>query len=235
MSDVSTTSVVSVPTLSGVTDLLTGSDTFDAGMSAFAGLSAKDRNTVRRTVEARMFAFMDDGDLEGALSVKSVFNAIKTVTPVKSEIDVKSVVAEKVAIYRFAANYLMGAFVHNGVTVELDETDIPLMSDELAEKAAKFLNVTIGTKTKENDIPALVAEAFDSVETGTFLKVSAIRNAIARNHPNKGVSATWDGRINAALFPKNSDGVIVASNVPGVEGVRPGHPSYTDKNGGVKV
>lgn len=94
--------------------------------------------------------------------------------------------------------------------------------------------VKIGRKGKENDIRDMVVEVFDNVASGTFLKVSDIRDRIAVNYPDKGVTGKWDGRIAAALF---------ATKTP-IEGILPvGGPNrlnsdiytQTGKNGAQKA
>ena len=215
MSENNAVSEKSETTAMSVKDVIVGlvgndQNVADAAYAAFVGFARKERGLVRNGVSARFEKAMSDGRFDDAKSLWSVVNRIKTVSPVKSEMteeSVKAVVAEKVALLRYAADALFAGSVPisgwDGESPILDETDIPEVTDEMVEKAMKFANVSIGTKTKENDIPALIGEYFATVPVGAFRKVSVIRHGIAQMHPNKTIDATWDGRLNAALFGTN--------------------------------
>lgn len=230
------TTNTTVSTVKSVIDGLVSNDqnVADAAFVAYEAFDRGDRIRVRSGLDARMKTNVRNMDLQGAMSVQTVLDGL-TKKAEKPAVDPKVRVAEKVAILRFAANALMGGAVTNGdEKVTVDESDIPEMTDELVEKAMKFATVTIGTKTRENDIPSLIRAFFATVEIGTFVKVSDIRKGI-KSVSGVETDSGWDGRINAALFPRDKNDQIVPTRVNGVEAVRPGHSAYSNVNGAIKV
>lgn len=175
--------------------------------SVWPGLSVKERNAVKKAVQTGMAQAIQNGDLVTGQALVSVSSEIDglTGTPVVPKVDPKVTIAQLVADLTLAAAMLrIGEMSVSGVDpVVLDEADIP---DGNVENAAKLVaSVKIGRKTKENDIPALIGEYFATVTPGTFKVISEIRNGIAQMYPDKGVTALWDGRLNAALFVSDWD------------------------------
>ena len=227
MSENTTNSTVSTVSPQIVLDHLLSGD-----WSAWSGLSAKERNAVRRLVRDGMRNALRNADIatgQALLSVEKQMSesSAKSATPT---IDPKVAIAQRVANLRMAADLLLnGQIAPDGVDtpVELTESDIPDGNREAAERYAK---VPITRKRKENDIPTLIRAAFASHATGTFMKVSEIRRAIATIHPEKNVSAEWDGRLSAALFGPNG--------VEGLESVDRDHKAYSthgNRKGAIKV
>lgn len=209
--------------------------------SGYVSLDRSGRARVRSALDARILTSVRNRDEKAQEVLLAAIDAVKSVSSAssgKEQVDPKVRIAERVAILRFAAEALFGGMVPvSGVTSEmpiLDESDIPDMTDEMVQKAMKLATFSIGTKTKENDIPALIRTVFANVPNGTFMKVSVIRAEIGRINSIP-VTSAWDGRINASLFPKDKDGNTLPSRVEGVEAVQFGHPAYTDRNGAIRV
>lgn len=114
-----------------------------------------------------------------------------------------------------------------GIREIMDNMDLP---DFDAETVNRLTTVRIGRKARENDIPDLIREAFETVPNGTFMRIADIRTTIGRLHPNLGVTSEWDGRVAAALFVNNG-----GNAVEGVEAVANGKYHYNvdihDKHG----
>lgn len=244
MTDTRNTSVLSVSALVEAFE----ANSVEAAELVVSSYRAGDRAAkaaIRTNVTKAVFSAFDAEDYETAKSIKSVMSDLTSVSE-KPEIDYNVVVGTKVANYLEAVIRLMsGEAVISGLP---DGTDVPTFGDETdiqslrdmwdnldipafdAETVERLTTVKTGRKSRENDIPDMVREAFQNVAIGTFYKVSEIRTRIAANHPNLGIDGKWDGRINAALFTNND-----AKGVEGVESVKPGHSAYNGKNGAIKV
>jgi hypothetical protein len=179
--------------------------------SGFDRLAAKDRNAVKKAVQARFDHFMRDGQFVLSQPLWTVLTSLDgsvQTAKVVTEETVRALVAEKVAMLRYAADVLFAGSVeivgYDGISPILEESDIPELSDEMVEKAMKFASVTTGAKTKEHDIPELIRSTFADWPSGTFRTIAQIRGAIAQNNPNLTIGAEWDGRLNASLFGTTS-------------------------------
>lgn len=210
----------SVPTVSSVLSDFRTNGVTDGNKSDFFGLSRKDRNLVVGALLSRFSRLFDDGNFDGAKSEKDLWSAVSGLSnkPEKVTVDPKVAIAARVAILRYAADALFGGMVAvGGIDTEmpiLDESDIPDMTDEMVATALKVATFTIGTKTKENDIPTLIRTVFADRANGSFLKVSEIRAEIGRIN-NISVDSGWDGRINASLFKSGVSGISpVSSGTP---------------------
>jgi hypothetical protein len=228
MSENTATPVVSVSTDKVVSALMGGADRI---VSGYDGLTVKARNAVKRALSDGLSVALENGDLSTAIAANVALKATAPVAAEKVEVDPKVAVAHRVAILNAVANHLMSEF-----SVSTDMVgSVTLSDDDVAKGVSKFGTVTTSRAPRTNDIGALIADVFADVAPGTFLKVSEIRNAIATANPDLGVTAQWDGRINAALFPKNKEGAVVATRVDGIEAVAPGHAAYVNRNGAVRV
>jgi hypothetical protein len=227
VSTVSTEETVSsVPTVKSVLSVLYGDATFGNGdemsgsfgtrqESGFDQLDRSAKSAAKKAVEAKMRHSLRNGQFAMAKALDDILTGLSgstVTTKVVTEDDVRAVLAEKVAMLRYAELALIAGHVevagYDGIVPILEESDIADAtdgSDEWAEKALKFATVAFGTKTKQHDIPALLREAFEGVESGTFFRISEIRGRIAKNHPELDITSTWDGRLNAALFADGWD------------------------------
>lgn len=182
--------------------------------SGFDRLDRSAKVAVKKAVQARFDHLMRNGQFVLSQPLWDVLtslsgSAAKSVSSEVTEESVKSAVAEKVALLRYAADALFAGSVPitgwDGISPILDESDIPEVTDEMVEKALKFASVTIGAKRKENDIPAMLRETVETLNSGQFYATSAIRNKMAEIYPNKAIDSSWDGRLSAALFGPNWD------------------------------
>lgn len=232
-----------VPTVKSVIDLLVGGAARD--VSGFDLLDRSGMSRVRKALDARLVESVRFGKNDGS-AVIAAMDTIKAGTSgspkVVTEDDVRTVLGERAAMLRFALNAVLAGNVtvdgYDGDIPKLsdneDETDIPEMTDKMVESAEKWTTFTFGRKTKENDIPSLIRTVFADHATGTFLKVSDIRKQIAAK-ADIPTNPGWDGRINAYLFNEDKNGQTAAQRDGLVEAVSPGHSSYTDRNGAIKV
>lgn len=185
--------------------------------SGFDRLDRSAKLAVKKAVQARFDRFMRDGAFDPAQALWAVLGTLSGSSTASrssevTEESVRSAMAEKVAMLRFAADALFAGSVpvagYDGLVPILEESDIPDLSDEMVEKALKFASVAFGTKTRENDIPDMLRNVLETYEAGTYVVISAIRNKMAEMYPNKGISSEWDGRVNAALFGPNWDNTV---------------------------
>lgn len=242
------TNTTSAPVSTEVTVKSVISALVDGATREMSGFDLLDRSgmmRVRKALDARLIESVRFGKNDGS----AVVAAMDTIKPgtggspkVVTESDVRTVLGEHAAMLRHALNaVLAGNVTVNGYDGDVsplsdneDETDIPEMTDKMVEQAEKWTTFTFGTKTKENDIPALIRAVFANVPTGTFYKVSDIRKRIG-TETGISVNAGWDGRINAYLFNEDKNGQTAAQRHGLVESVRPGHSAYDGKNGAIKV
>jgi hypothetical protein len=158
---------------------------------------------------------------------KSIEAATSTANPDMT--DIPALVAQRVSNLLEAARLMTsGEVLPEGVTMpeSLDNLHYVLPSPTDAAKAIASAKIT--RKAKENDIPALIRQAFHDAPIGTFMKVSEIRRQIAKNGTK--ADSGWDGRISAALFSEKG--------VNGLESVEIGHKAYArhgSRKGAIKV
>jgi hypothetical protein len=184
-------------------------------------------------------------DSDTVVRITDLSDGLVTVSE-KAPIDVSVTIGTLVRNHLEAALRLMAG---NGDFSALpDGTDVPVFGDETdiagirdvmdnmdlpdfeVETVNRYTTVRIGRKARENDIPDLIREAFETVPNGTFMRIADIRTTIGRLHPNLGVTSDWDGRVAAALFVNNG-----GNAVEGVEAVANGKYHYNvdihDKHG----
>lgn len=212
--------------------------------SGYEALDRKERIALRKAIRTGIDQCVRNGDLSTGQSLLAVQSQLSEMTGKSgsgaSTLSPEEQIGQRVSNLLEAARKLAyGEIAPEGMNpVDLrnygfrsmahssDENGLPAPNAESVQKVA---TARIGRKTKQNDIPSLIRSVFANVPTGTFMKVSDIRRAIATDRPELGVSAEWDGRLSAALFGKNG--------VEGVEPVNSDHPRYSDfmRNGGIKV
>jgi hypothetical protein len=224
---VSTETAQNVPNVKDVLEALV--DGVSRPESGFDRLDRKGRGLVRSGLKSRFSRLMGEGpgSFEKAQFVYNVLEVtLKAGSTPKPEIDQKAAMSEFVAILRYAANALVaGEVAFDGFDpIELDETDIPDMTDEMVETAMKLANRKIGRKSPTNDVAAATRSAFANVPVGTYMKVSDIRKNMDKSYKS---DASWDGRISARLFPE--------SGICTVEGIVPVPVGPDGKKGAKKV
>jgi hypothetical protein len=192
-------------------------------LDAYASADKGTKATIRTNVTKGLKAAIAAGDLFVAQRIMSVESDLVTKSE-KAPVDLNVVVGTMVSNHLEAAiRLLSGNFT---TTVETDnlpvwdesliedlrhvvgELDLPDFDPKTVESAT---TVRTGSKTKENDIRAMIRETVDSVEVGTVLTIAELRRAMAATYPDKGITAEWDGRLNAALFTRK-DGKTVESD-----------------------
>lgn len=255
----STSTVFSNMSVSDAIDAFATDDAFALSVtesygSAEKGDKARIRTFVAKVYDAAVSALLAEKlDASAVVRIKAVRDGLVTVSE-KTPVDLSAHLGTLVANHLEAAFRIMsGECDFSNVPDDADKpsfvdaTDLRDLvvttakkagwnvSDFDAETVNRLTTVRIGRKARENDVPDLVHEAFETVPNGTFLKVSDIRRAIAQRHPNLGVSGEWDGRISAALFANNDGkGVEGIISVGGPNKVNPDIHDKMGRNGAIR-
>lgn len=192
-------------------------------MSVLSGMDRSERGRTRSALSTQKDRFIREAQFEKVVRVQAVLDGMSAKSE-KVAVDPNVLVGTKVANHLEVLIRLMSGEADlagnedNKVAapkwddsdiavlrdfrdnlLNADGSDLPAFSPETVEKA---LSVRVGRSGRKNDIEDMLLNVFDSVQVGTFLKTSDIRDKMAQMYPDAGIDRTWGGRIEAALFAR---------------------------------
>lgn len=174
-------------------------------VEAYANGDQKIKARIRADLTKASLAAVATLDMQAMVDAQSTLAALAPANrPARVQIDPRTVVAQRVADLRRAADLIEAGHV---VPTDLNWTpaDQPLTDEWAVEADDETARKIAGTKITRTDlrrsIDAVFDRAFDGLDSGTFLTVSQIakRGAIEGYAPS-------DGAVAARLWPTDKDG-----------------------------